>query len=487
MFASIIFFRKAHARSGSEMKQYGLIVVGTGAGMNVVDSALERGLNVAIVEEGPLGGTCLNRGCIPSKVLVHAADVIREAEEAAKIGVSMKVDKVDYGRIKQRMWDIVLTGRHEMESGVRQSKGIDFYNMIGSFVSEYTMQVGNETISAPRIVLATGARAQIPPIQGLDRVKYHTYRTVFDIEDQPESIIILGGGYIGCEFAHFFSAIGTPVVLIGRNPVLLPHEEPETSFLVKKRLARHADVHTGTDTLWVEGKNDRVAVTIKDPFEKAERTIEGQHLLVATGVRSNADWLKPENTGVKTDDKGWIMTDQFLETSKPNIYALGDALGRNMYRHTANYEAAVVRNNLFGDHKLMLDLHAVPHAVFTDPQVGQVGMTEEEAKAGRKVMVGVSRYFDTAMGYAFGDEETFAKVVVEYPTRRILGATVVGPQASTLVQQVVNLMNSENQTYAPLARAQIIHPALSEVLSSAFGRLQPANFEPEHDHHKHTR
>jgi len=469
------------------MKEYGLIVVGTGAGMNVVDSALERGLKVAIVEEGPVGGTCLNRGCIPSKVLVHAADVIREAEEAAKIGVSLKVESVDYKRIKERMWDIVLTGRGEMETSLKQIKDIDFYNVIGTFVSEYTMQVGNETIKAPRIVLASGARAQIPPIPGLDKVKYHTYRTVFGIEEKPESIVILGGGYIGCEFAHFFSAIGTRVFVIGRNPVLLPHEEPETSLVVKKRLSKHAEIHTGTNTVKVEGLEGRVAVTINDPLERAERTIEAQHLLVATGVRSNTDWLKPEKSGVKTDDKGWITTDQYLETSKPNIFALGDALGRNMYRHTANYEASVVRNNLFEEHKVTLDLHAVPHAVFTNPQVGQVGMTEEEAKQGRKVMVGVSRYFDSAMGYAYGDEDTFAKVIVEYPSRRILGATVVGPQAATLVQQIVNLMYSETGTYAPLARAQIIHPALSEVLVSAFGRLRPANFEPEQHHHEHSR
>lgn len=468
------------------MKEYGLIVVGTGAGMNVVDSALERGLKVAIVEEGPVGGTCLNRGCIPSKVLVHVADVIREAEDAARTGVSLKVESVDYKRIKERMWDIVLTGRREMEVGLKQVKDIDFYNMVGTFVADYTIQVGGETIKAPRIVLASGARAQIPAIPGLDKVKYLTYRTVFDVEERPESIMILGGGYIGCEFAHFFSAIGTRVTVVGRNPVLLPHEEPETSLLVKKRLSRHAEVHTGTETLRIEGTNGRISVTIKDPSEKAERTLEAQHLLVATGVRSNSDWLKPENSGVKTDDKGWITTNQYLETSRPNIYALGDALGRNMYRHTANYEASVVRNNLFEEHKVMLDLHAVPHAVFTDPQVGQVGMTEEEAKQGRKVMVGVSRYFDSAMGYAFGDEETFAKVIVEYPTGRILGATVVGPQAATLIQQVVIMMNAENQTYAPLARGQVIHPALSEVLASAFGRLAPANFEPEHRHHVHS-
>ncbi len=464
------------------MKEYGLIVIGSGAGMNVVDAALGLGLKVAIVEEGPLGGTCLNRGCIPSKVLIHAADVIREAEEAAKIGVDLRVESVDFARLKKRMWDIVLTGRREMEHGVKHTPGVDLYQTIGSFVSDYTMQVGDETITAPRIVIASGARAQIPPIPGLDKVKYHTYRTIFDIEEKPESILIMGGGYIGCEFAHFFSSIGTKVTLIGRNPALLPHEEPETSLLVKKRLSQRVEVHTGTDVTRAESGNGRIALTIKDPAEKEPRTVESEQLLVAVGVRSNSDWLKPEKTGVRTDERGWILTNQYLETSKPNIYALGDALGRNMYRHTANYEASVVRNNLFNEQKMLLDLHAVPHAVFTSPQVGQVGMTEEEAKAQRKIMVGVSKYSDTAMGYAFGDDEAFVKVIVEYPSRKILGGTVVGPNASILIQQVVNMMSSDSQTYAPLVRAQVIHPTLSEALASAFGMLRPANFELEHRH-----
>jgi dihydrolipoamide dehydrogenase len=253
--------------------------------------------------------------------------------------------------------------------------------------------------------------------------------------------------------------------------------------LVKKRLSRHVEVHTGTSISRVDGRNGRVGVSFKDPSEPGERVVEAQHLLVAAGVRSNSDWLRPENTGVKTDGNGWIAADQYLETSKKNIYALGDALGRNMYRHTANYEAGLVRNNLFGQQRIPLDLHAVPHAVFTDPQVGQVGMTEEEAKAQRKVMVGVAKYTNTAMGYAYGDDEAFVKVIVEYPSRRVLGGTVVGPQASTLIQQIVNLMSSDSQTYAPLVRAQVIHPTLSEAIASAFGSLTPANFEPPEHHH----
>ncbi len=467
------------------MKEYGMILVGTGAGMNVVDAALANGLTVAIVEEGPMGGTCLNRGCIPSKILIHCADAIREAEAAADIGVHMRLDSVDYQLIKKRMWDLVLGDRHGMEESVKEAPSITLYPMIGSFVSDYTMQVGQETIRASKIVLASGARAQIPPIPGLESVKYHTYRTIFDVEEKPESIIILGGGYIGCEFAHFFSAVGTRVILVGHNKVLLPHEEPETSEVVKKRMSKLIEVHVGTDTIKIEGKQGSITATIKDPLE-GEKVVEAEQLLVATGVRSNADWLRTEKTGVKTDAQGWIQVNQYLETSKPNIWAFGDALGKYMYRHTANYEASVVRNNIFGDQKIVVDLHAVPHAVFTHPQVAAVGLTEQEAVQGRKVMVGISKYTETAMGYAYNDQDAFVKVIVEYPSRRILGATVVGPQASILAQEITNMMSSDTQTYAPMARAQVIHPTLSECLINAFGRLRPVNFEPpEHHHHEH--
>ena len=468
------------------MKEYGLVVIGSGAGMNVVDSALARGEEVAVVEEGPLGRTCLNRGCIPSKVLIHAADAIREAESAAAIGVDLRLAGVDYAKLKKRMWDIVLSGRREMEDGVGKTRGLDLYDSIGEFVSEYTLEAGGKRIRAPRIVIASGARPQIPNIPGIEGVKYLTYRTVFDLEEKPESVAILGGGYIGCEFAHFFSAIGTKTALIGRNAALLPKEEPETSALVHKRLSTHVDVHTGTDVLGVEQTSSGVSVRIARRGVAEERTIDAEHLLVATGVRSNSDWLRPENTGVRTDERGWILTNAYLETTKKGIFALGDALGHNMFRHTANYQAGIVGHNLWDEQKLAMDLHAVPHAVFTDPQVGQVGMTEEEARQQAKVMVGVARYHDTAMGFAYGDEDAFVKVVVEYPTRRILGATAVGPQSATLIQQVVNMMSSGDGSFLPLARAQIIHPTLSEALASAFSRMRPINFTPEHEHsHAH--
>ena len=213
------------------MKKFDLIVIGSGAGMNVAGRAVGQGMHVAVVEGGPLGGTCLNRGCIPSKVMLYPADVIRLTQEAKAVGVHTRIEKVDFDLIMKRVWEIVLDGRHEMEHGVEQTKQIKFFNTDGAFVSNYTMQVGEEQITADTIIIASGARPFIPPIKDLEKVGYLTSATIFDIKEPPKSLVIVGGGYIAAEFAHFFSAIGTEVTILGRNPRLVPQEEPEISEL----------------------------------------------------------------------------------------------------------------------------------------------------------------------------------------------------------------------------------------------------------------
>jgi len=455
------------------MKRFDLIVIGSGAGMNVAANAVEHGMNVAVVDNGPLGGTCLNRGCIPSKVMLYPADVIRMAEEAKAIGVHAKIEKVDFDLIMKRVWKIILDGRHEMEHGAEHSKQMEFFNMDGSFVSDYTMKVGEELITADRIIIASGARPLIPPIEGLEEVGYLTSDTIFDIEDPPESLVIIGGGYIAAEFGHFFSAIGTKVTILQRSTRLLPHEEPEISELLKRKMSRYCQVYTGHEAVRTEINNGLKAVIATNRSDGQPYEFSGQEILVAAGRRSNSDILKPEKTGVETDERGWIKVDRFLRTTKENIWALGDATGKYMFRHTANYESDVVWRNAFTEHNYPVDEHAVPHAVFTHPQIASVGMTEEQAKKSHEILVGVKKYYDVAKGYAMGEEDGFVKVIVEVETGRILGAHIIGPHAAMLVQQLVYVMNTEEEDYFPLARAQTIHPALSEVVVGAFGNLRP--------------
>ena len=464
------------------MIKFDAIVIGSGSGMKVVWSALQEGLKVALVERGPLGGTCLNNGCIPSKVMIYPADVVSTLRDAKGVGIDGTVNKADFGLIMRRVWDIIERERKSSEEEIRSQENLVWYRETAQFVGDYTLDVGGETITAPRICIATGSRPGVPPIPGLKESGYLDNITLLSLKRLPESMIIIGAGYIGCEYGHCFSALGTKVTLIGRHPVVLDDEDPEISAIVTKVLSRDLRFAANYDADHVETHDNRKIVYAKNVKTGGMERFEAEELLVAAGRSSNADLIKPDVTGVEADKKGWIKVDKYLETTRPGIYALGDATGRYMFKHTANYAADVVADNMLRNKKRIFDTHAVPHAVFTHPQVGGVGMTEAEAiRAGKSVLVGRAKYADSAKGYAMGDVEGLVKVVVEAGTNRILGCSIVGPEAPVLVQQVVFLMNAGLEDVAPLERSQVIHPALSEVLANAFANLQsPSLLAPKH-------
>lgn len=469
------------------MERYDLIVVGSGAGMNVVANALGRGLRVGLVDHGPMGGTCLNNGCIPSKILVYPADVIRRLGDAEAVGVRGRITDVEFSTIMGRMHSFVDEGREELERAIAQSRNAHWYRNTGEFVGDYEIKVGDETITAPKIVIASGARSVVPPIEGIAEVGYLDNVSVLTIERPPRSLVIVGGGYIACEYGHFFSAIGAKVTILGRNPRLLKEEEPEISEIVKRRLSQHVEIHTSHEVFRAERRDGMKVVRARNLDTGEVREFVAEEILLAAGRRSNADLLKPEKTGVETDAQGWIKVNEYLETSKPNIWALGDALGKYMFRHTANYESEIVSTNALGDHKHKTDYHAVPHAVFGYPQVGSVGLTQAAAQAaGYKLLVGKSRYTDVTKGYAMAEEDTLVKVVVDQQTGRVLGCHIVGPEAAVLVQQIVYIMNAGSQDYTPLVVSEVIHPALSEVIIQAFANLVPPEHAHEHGAHDHA-
>jgi dihydrolipoamide dehydrogenase len=461
------------------MEEYDVIVIGSGSGMNVAANAVNSGMRVALLEHGPMGGTCLNNGCIPSKVLLHPADVIRAMDDASKIGVKSGPAQVDFRLIMKRMHSFVDHDRLGMERGVNASESMEWFKDTGEFVGDYTMKVGKKEITAPKVIIASGARSFIPPIQGIKETGFIDNISVLNLKQAPKSIIIIGGGYIACEYGHFFSAIGTQVTILGRNPRLLKNEEPEVSEIVMKRFSKYANIYTGYEGVRAGKEKGHKYLIGRNRQDGKEYKFTADEIMLAAGRISNADMLKPENTGVETTKGGWIKVNQYLETSKPGIWALGDALGTHMFRHTANYEADIVWTNAFTEYKREADYHAVPHAVFGYPQVGGVGLTEAQAKAaGNEVLVGKATYTDVAKGFAMGEDEGFVKVIVEAKTRKILGCHIVGSEAADLVQPVVYLMNTDDQDYVPMARSQVIHPALSEVVTRAFGNL----ISPDHVH-----
>jgi dihydrolipoamide dehydrogenase len=457
------------------MEKFDVLVIGSGSGMIVVSTAVGNGFKTAVVDSGPMGGTCLNRGCVPSKMLIYPADVIATLKEAEKLGVNATVNSVDFKKIMDRMRLLVNGDSSTQAKAVEDTPNLTWFKETGEFISDYTMQVGEHTINAKMIFIVSGARPGIPPVKGIENVDYLTSDTVLELEKPPNSIIIIGGGYIGVEYGHFFSGIGTKTTIIQRPSRILPEEEPEISDLLQKEMARRMEIHTSLEVVEVKQEGDVKTVVAKNRENGSLREFSADALMVAAGRVPNSDLLKPEKTGVKLDERGYVKVNEYLETSKKNIWAFGDAIGKEMFKHVANYEAGIVWHNAVHDHKVPMDFSAAPHAVFTHPQVASVGLKEAEAKQqGHKILVGKAFYRNTAMGGAMGEPEGFVKVIVEQETEKILGGHIIGAEASILIQEIVNAMVTENRSFVPIVRAMYIHPALAEVVQNAFGNLRPA-------------
>ncbi len=461
------------------MKEYDLISIGTGSAMSIVTQALNEdpNLDIAVIENEKPGGICLTRGCIPSKLLLYPAEVVNSIKEADRFGVDVDINSIDFQQIMERMRDHVNTQSESIGTNLRNSTDLDFYEDDAQFVDDYTLKVGNKKIKGEKIILGTGSRPSIPPIDNLEETGYLTSKTFLDIKELPESIVIIGGGYIAAEYGYFLAMMGSDVTIIGRNTQFVPSEEQEISEVLEKKLSRYMDIYTGYEVKKTKEKSGKKWVLAKSDKDKIE--VKGEELLIATGRQSNSDILKSENSGVKTDDRGWIEVNDHLRTSKENIWALGDATGEHMFKHVANYEAKIVYENAIEGRESTVDYHAVPHAVFTYPQVASVGMKEKEASEKHDILVGYYPFEDTAKGSAMEIEDYLVKVIVDSEDYRILGAHIVGPEASVLIQEIINLMYTQKQTFLPIYYGMHIHPSLSEVVERAFSNLH----SHKHEHH----
>ena len=464
-----------------------MIVVGTGSAMEVANAALQENPHwrIAVIDKDEPGGICLTRGCIPSKILLYPAEVVRTVERAGIFGIDVDVRKIRFEKVMERMRSLVSSEVNMIQQGLSHTKNVDYYHTSAEFTEPYTLKVGGETITSKFIILGAGSKPSIPPVKGLDETGYLTSDTVLKLSRLPQSVAVIGGGYIAAEYGHFLSAMGSKVTIVGRNPQFLPDEEPEVSAIAKMELEKHMGIITNHEVREVaktgNGLKKLVAVNRETG---ASIEITAEEILVATGRRSNSDVLHPERAGIETDREGWIATNEFLETSQPGVWALGDATGKFPFKHKANYDAQIVYYNAVLKRGVKADYNTVPHAVFTYPEVASVGMSEKEAvrQFGEdSVLIGNHRYADTAKGEAMGIEEEnyFVKVIILKDTLRILGAHIVGPYASVLIQEVINLMYAPEQSAMPLMQAMHIHPALSEVVQKAFDALAP----PQVYHH----
>jgi len=444
----------------------------------IADATVSRGMKVALVEMDKLGGTCLNRGCIPSKMVIYPADIVNQIKHAERLGVHAEITRIDFEHIMRRTREFVEHDRRPMEESILRVEGLTYYPERGEFVDDYTMRVGDKLITAEHFFLVTGSRPLIPPIEGLVDVPYITSRNVWDMTRRPVSMIIVGGGLIACEMAHFFNAMGTEVTMLSRSPRLIKQGEPMVSEILLTSLRERMHVEVGVEVREAKRSGDAVEVTAMHGDGEAE-TYAAEKLFIAAGRTSNSDMLKLEKTGIEVNDRGYIVVDENYLTSKPGIYAFGDAIGKAMYKHVANKEAELVWHGFTEGHVHPLDYDRVPYAVFTWPQVASVGLTEAEAAdRGHDILVGEYNYIDTAKGAAMDEEDGFVKVVVEDESYRILGAHIVGPYAPILIQEIINVMDSGDGSVWPIADAMHIHPALPEVVQRAVYNLRA----PGHHH-----
>lgn len=467
------------------MKEYDLIVIGTGSGMNYVSSIKERfpDFKIAIIDKDEPGGICLTRGCIPSKLLLYPAELVRTIETAGKFGIDVQIRNIDFKSIMKRMNTKISQDISMIRKGLSHNPDFDYYNDIAEFVSPYTMKVGNESIRGKMIFLCTGSKPLIPDIKGLNETGYLTSDTVLKMTELPESIAIIGGGYIAAEYGHFFSAMGSRVTIIGRNPRFIPDEEPEISVLANRVMSKNMNILTSLEVLEVVRDSDgKKVITAKERGSGKEVVVTADEVLVATGRGSNSDILHPERGGIKTDRNGWIEVNDHLETSQKDIWAFGDANGKYLFKHVANYESTVVFHNAVLKRNVKVDYHTVPHAVFSYPEIASVGLKEKEAieeYGEEEVLIGFKKFEDTAKGQAMDLRDCFVKAIIEKSTNRILGAHIFGPYASILIQEIITLMYVPDQNASPITHGMHIHPALSEVVKRAFYSLMP----PEHYHH----
>jgi dihydrolipoamide dehydrogenase len=453
-------------------KKYDVVVIGSGSGMFVVYESVFRGLSTALVDKGPLGGTCPNLGCIPSKMLMFPADRVVEVQEAEKLGIQAKVTGIDFALIMERMRRSIEEAQRQMKESFAQLRGLDFYEAEGRFVGDHEMETAGTRIRGEHFFIATGSRPHIPSIPGLETVDYLTTETLLQLTSCPRSMAIIGGGYIGVEYAHFFAAMGTSVTLIEAAERLVPGEEPEVAALLKHALRKRMQVLTDiVIEQIVRGPRD-IRLLVKERRSGARFAVTVDTVMVATGRRSNADLLQVEQTGVKTDERGFVTVNDAMETNVPGIYAVGDANGRHMFRHIANLEASLAARNAFGGKHDAMDYSAAPHAVYSYPQIAAVGLTSEEARQSHHILVGRARYMETATGEAMMEFDGFAKAIVDRDTRHILGFHVIGPHAPSIVQEVINAMASGGHV-GEIEKGIHIHPALPELVQAAFRNLTP--------------
>ena len=446
------------------IEKYDLIIVGAGSG-NMIPVPEMDSWRLAIVEPDKFGGTCLNRGCIPSKMLLYAAEIVEMARHGARLGVRHSLERVDWQRLVGRVWEKIDPIAEAGAQYRRSQPNVTVYDAPAHFVEPYILETDGRLITAERIVLGAGARPVVPDIPGLTDITYHTSDSIMHLETQPFSMLIVGGGYIGVEMAHFFGSLGTRVTVTDHGGALIKRQDEDIAEAFTRIYERRFDVFLHTRVTGVRPENAHIAVHLE--ANGRPRMIRVDTVLIASGRRPNSDRLNVAAAGIEVDPRGRVVTDDAMETNVPGIFALGDLASRHPLKHIANAEARGIADHLVGGAKRPVEYDGVPNAVFSSPQVASAGLTERDAlQQGRPHMTARRQYADTAYGWAMEDSESFVKLIADPDSRLLLGAHIMGAHASLLIQPLVQGMKY-GQTVDEMARTIYIHPALTEVVEQA--------------------
>ncbi|MBI4883583.1 MAG: mycothione reductase [Actinobacteria bacterium] len=463
--------------STAACKEYDLIVIGAGSGNSIIVPEMDD-WRIAMVEHGRFGGTCMNRGCIPSKMLIYPADLAEHAKHGDRLGLRTQFNGADWPQIVERVFgriDAIAEAGRQYRLGL---SNVDVYESTAHFVGDRELEVGGQRIRGDQVVIAAGAHSFVPDLPGIHDVAFHTSDTIMRIEQLPERLIILGGGFIATELGHVFQALGSKVTIINRSLQLLRTEDEDISHRFTQVAAHRFDLVLGSTVKNVYSTANGVGVDVESDSGqgKISRKIEGDVLLVAAGRVPNSAQLHVAAGGVEIDADGAVVVDEFGRTSAPRVWALGDINGRHQLKHMANGEARVVTHNLLHPDDLRrFDQRPAPHAVFSNPQIGSIGFTEREARErGGPYVTACHSYGDTAYGWAMEDTTGFCKLIGDPRTRQVTGAHIVGYQASMLVQLLVQGMHLGTTADAMAVGQVWIHPALPEVVENTLLKLVAA-------------
>jgi len=456
------------------IQRFDAIVIGTGqAGPPLAVRLGKAGQRTAIIERHLIGGTCVNTGCIPTKTLIASARAAYIARRGADFGVMLGGDvRVDMGRVKTRKDGVVQQSNHGVEKWITGAPNVTLFRGHARFEDAHRLRIGNDVLEGERIFINVGGRASVPPLPGLDRVPFFTNSSMMGVDFVPEHLIIVGGSYIGLEFAQMYRRFGSRVTVVEMSPRLVMREDEDVSAAVQGVLeAEGVDFRLAATCLAVE--RDPAGVAIRVGCDEEPRRIAGSHLLLDVGRLPNTADLGLDKAGVATDGKGYITVDEGLRTSVPHIWALGDVNGRGAFTHTSYNDYEIVAANLLDGEQRKVSERIPCYALFIDPPLGRVGMTMRDvAASGRKALV--AKMMMTRVGRARerGETQGFMRVLVDAETKRILGASLLGTEGDEAVHSILDVMAAD-APYTVLQRAMHIHPTVSELLPTLLGDLQP--------------